>query len=101
MIKAVFNAPTPDTPIAILTNRYEIRIDIKEAESLIEDLEHAVETAKVLHCPRTRRDMVYGPGNIPTAIPMQLVDYRTLDRISTGPSYINDNEMSEKEQEFI
>lgn len=70
MIKAVFSAPTPDTPILVMTNRYEIRIDIKEAESLIEDLEHAVETAKALQCPRTRREMVYGPGNTPTVIPM-------------------------------
>lgn len=32
---------------------------------------------------------------------MTLVDYRTLDRISTGSSYINDNEMSENRQELI
>lgn len=68
MIKAQFAPQWPDTPIAVMTNRYEFRIDIKEAESLIEDLEHAVETAKALQCPRTRMEMVYGPGNIPTAI---------------------------------
>ena len=70
MIKATLAPQWRDTPIAIITNRYEIRIDITEAESLIEDLEHAVESAKVLNCPRTRREMVYGPGNIPTAIPI-------------------------------
>lgn len=71
MIKAVVGPQWPNTPITILTNRYEIRIDISEAESLIEDLERAVEAAKVLHCPRTRQEMVYGPGNIPTAIPIK------------------------------
>jgi len=78
MIKAMFNAPTPDTPIAILTNRYEFRIDITEAEQLIEDLEHAVETAKVLNCPRTRDRMIYGPGDIPTFIAHQY-SYKTKE----------------------
>lgn len=68
MIKATFSAQTPDTPILVMTNRYEVKIDIREAESLIEDLEHAVETAKALQCPRTRMEIAYGPGTIPTSI---------------------------------
>lgn len=102
MIEAKYNPSWPARPIDIRMGKSRYyALTLEQAMDFLDNLKAAIDEASVKACPLTRREMVYGPGNTPTVIPMQLVDYRTLDRICTGPSYKNDNDMSEKEQEFI